>query len=591
MKNAAIIQPSSLRRRAEELLEKQGKMGKVAADDIDIRRILHELAVHNIELEMQLEELHRDRDETQEALLARREDGIQTGLEIQIEELKRSRLEIETRMIRYVELYDFAPTGYLTLDPHGIVCQANLAAANFLGIPRGDLVGRSFETRLADSTQRTFRAFLSRVFETQATERYEVDLPRRGAQPPRCVCIDAAADPSRETCRLALLDITKRKEMERKMVESEERYERAVNGANDGIWEWIPATGENYLSARFKKLLGYQDHELPNVQINFSDRIHPKDKPKVLRTVSAHLRKKKPYNTELRLQCKNGEYRWFNSRGQAIWDEQCQLLRMVGSITDITERKTAEEKILEMSESLEKQVNVRTQQLRTLLLELAMTEERERYKLAQDLHDNLSQLLAVIKIKLTTLDAGSLQAPIDDIVALVDKADVSARMITKQLNPLILRTLGFLPALEVLADELKRTYNLTVYINSDTGETISLCYEVLSMLYRSIRELLINVAKHAKVNNANISCLSDENQLTLAVSDDGCGFDAANTYNQWRKRNNFGLHSICERIANIGGEVDISSSPGQGTMVVMVIPYFVEGKDGRPMSTELLLPN
>lgn len=131
--------------------------------------------------------------------------------------------------------------------------------------------------------------------------------------------------------------------------ESRARYERAVSGTNDGIWEWIPATGEDYLSPRWKQLLGYADNELPNVQETFFDRIHPEDKALAQQAIQAHFDGRRPFHVELRLRCKSGEYRWFSTRGQADWDEQGQPRRMAGSIADITERKQAEAALHEIT--------------------------------------------------------------------------------------------------------------------------------------------------------------------------------------------------------------------------------------------------
>ena len=97
-------------------------------------------------------------------------------------------------------------------------------------------------------------------------------------------------------------------------------------------------------------MLGYEDHELPNVQASFFDRIHPEDQSRVSEAVSAHLEGRKPFEIELRLQCKSGEYRWFYSRGQAMWDKQGKPLRVSGSITDITERKQVELMLRESNE-------------------------------------------------------------------------------------------------------------------------------------------------------------------------------------------------------------------------------------------------
>ena len=152
---------------------------------------------------------------------------------------------------------------------------------------------------------------------------------------------------------------------EQELRESKARYERAVNGANDGLWEWIPATGEDYLSPRWKQLLGYEDHELANVQESFFDRVHPDDRALAAEAIRLHFQEHTLYEIELRMRCKNGEYRWFYSRGQATWDEQGRPLSMAGSITDVTRRHQAEDDIRQLNAELEQRVHARTADLET----------------------------------------------------------------------------------------------------------------------------------------------------------------------------------------------------------------------------------
>jgi PAS domain S-box-containing protein len=145
---------------------------------------------------------------------------------------------------------------------------------------------------------------------------------------------------------------------------SEERFALAVQGANDGVWDWEIKNNTLYWSPRMKELLGYADDELDVDFDTFESHVHPDDGERIGAAIEAHLKHRVPYNVEQRLRAKSGEYRWFNARGQALWDEAGNPIRMVGSSTDITERKWAEKALKEYSERLEEMVEERTKELR-----------------------------------------------------------------------------------------------------------------------------------------------------------------------------------------------------------------------------------
>lgn len=125
---------------------------------------------------------------------------------------------------------------------------------------------------------------------------------------------------------------------------AEERFELAVRGSTDGLWDWNILTNEVYYSPRMKELVGYLDDEFPNVFSSFESRLHPDDHDSVMREVDEHLHIRKPYDVKYRLRTKSGDYRWFRARGQALWNESGQPQRMAGSITDVTEEHLLRER-------------------------------------------------------------------------------------------------------------------------------------------------------------------------------------------------------------------------------------------------------
>jgi PAS domain S-box-containing protein len=136
-----------------------------------------------------------------------------------------------------------------------------------------------------------------------------------------------------------------RKKAELALRLSEGRFQLAVRGSTDGLWDRNLSTDEVYFSDRYRELLGYSAEDFPGTFASFESCLHPDEKAEVLKKVAAHLEQRQLYDAEYRLRTKSGEYRWFRGRGQAVWDNQGRAIRMAGSITDITARKQTEERI------------------------------------------------------------------------------------------------------------------------------------------------------------------------------------------------------------------------------------------------------
>jgi diguanylate cyclase (GGDEF)-like protein/PAS domain S-box-containing protein len=142
------------------------------------------------------------------------------------------------------------------------------------------------------------------------------------------------------------IDISERVKADEALRASEKRWQLALRGTNDGLWDWNAITNEVYYSARWKQMLGYGEHEIQNLPEEWDLRVHPEDLPRAKADLEAHMQRQTPYYVcEYRMRCRDGSYRWVLARGQAVWDEQGKALRMAGSHTDITDRKKAEEQL------------------------------------------------------------------------------------------------------------------------------------------------------------------------------------------------------------------------------------------------------
>ena len=343
---------SSLRKRAEEFLNKNPE----AVNEItstDVKKLVEDLHIHQIELE------------------------------IQNEELRRAQLELEASRDRYSELYDFAPVGYVTISENGSVLQANLSCTAMLGVERSSLIGKPFSRFINKNDQDVFYLHQKALFETKAEQVCELRLVRKDrtqfhAQLQSNLVKDTKGDIAQT--RTTITDINERKlaeealgkahdELGRKVKErtaeltetnkelnreikerrlaeeavrkSLERYALVVAGSTDGIWDWDILSDTVFYSDRFKKNLGYASEEFPETVDAFRSRLHPEDADAALSAVERHLQERVPYNIEYRLKLKSGEYRWFMARGQANWDGKGNATRMAGSLQDITERMEA----------------------------------------------------------------------------------------------------------------------------------------------------------------------------------------------------------------------------------------------------------
>lgn len=248
-------------------------------------------------------------------------------------------------------------------------------------------------------------------------------------------------------------------------------------------------------------------------------------------------------------------------------DERGKITHFVSIHRDITQRKRAEER-----------ERAYKHQLRSLASELSLAEEKERRRIAIMLHDHIGQTLAISKIKLGALQdslaSGSYDEYINDIQTLLEKSIQYAKSLTFELSPPILYELGFESAIEWFGEQIQKHHNILVEVKDD-GELKLLDKDVSVLLFQAVRELFMNIVKHAHAHKVKVSIRRDGRIIMIAVEDDGIGFDTNNI----DKTTSFGFFSTYERLQYIGGTFEIDSKPGYGTRIILKVPVARSGDE------------
>jgi len=223
-------------------------------------------------------------------------------------------------------------------------------------------------------------------------------------------------------------------------------------------------------------------------------------------------------------------------------------------------------------------LQVYQQKLLDLSAELSLAEEKERRRIAAELHDDIGQTLAMVRIKTESLMMSSIQEEVVQSIGLIRdliaKSIQKVRSLTSQLSPPLLYEVGFGAALRWLGDKFQLENGLQVDILGDTVRK-ELGEEVAVTLFQVVRELLMNISKHAKANNATIMICMDKGKIIINVMDDGIGFDVARV----GKKDEFGLFNIRQKMRHLSGEITFESKIGKGTNVCLMAPFKIR-EDG-----------
>ncbi|MBD2501554.1 GAF domain-containing protein [Anabaena azotica] len=250
------------------------------------------------------------------------------------------RIQSEAARDQIANILESITDAFFAIDKDWIFTYVNGQAARLLQKSQHELLGKSIWEVFLDTEASLFYR------ETRRAIAQKISVEFEEFYPPLNKWFAVHIYPSKDGLSVYFQDITERRRTAAALRESEERWLLALNGNNDGIWDWNVKTNEVFFSSRWIQMLGYEDQEITNHFDEWSKRVHPDDIDWVMQAVEDHLTKKTPYYvTEHRVLCKDGSYKWILDRGQALWDEAGNVVRMVGSHTDITERKRTEEEL------------------------------------------------------------------------------------------------------------------------------------------------------------------------------------------------------------------------------------------------------
>ena len=395
-------------------------------------------------------------------------------------------------------------------------------------------------------------------------------------------------------------DISEWKLAEELLKESEDMFKSFAENALVGIY-LIQDSAMKYVNPQFVKMVGYSvDECLDEKFINAV--AHPDDLSIILENMRRRIGGEiTTAHYEFKLIKKTKEIINVEVYGSRVLYKNRPAI--IGTILDISKRKQDEEKLKIAYDTLEERVKERTKELvrvneslavlvsdlrrsketitahekhlKALVTQLSLTEERERRRIATGLHENIGQILALIRIELGALAESVHSAEtcdeIQQIRELIDQAIQFVRTLTVDLSPPMLYELGFDAAVQRLVEQFQGRYDVRFYFQTD-GDKRPLDDAMRTLLFNIVRELMVNVVKHAKAETATISVLRDANEIKIAVKDDGKGFDTTEIRPNGSNEG-FGILNIFERLNTLGGRIDIQSVINSGTTVLVTVPW------------------
>ena len=379
-----------------------------------------------------------------------------------------------------------------------------------------------------------------------------------------------------------------------RLLESERRFRQLAENINQVFWltDWKQRE-LLYVSPSYETIFRQSTQSLYHDRKSWSHNIHPEERANVVESFAQAAERGEFVEKEYRIILEDGSLHWVRDRAFPIHDAAGEVIRVVGLAEDVTDQKRAEEALRESEQRYrrlienapdgfarditdrkrtENELLLYQDRMRTLASEASLAEERERRRIAANLHDGPVQSLALLRLKLEQLPAATdPSSAVAEMRALVKQTTEEVRSVLSELSPPALYELGIVAAAESLAEQLGERHGIRCQVRDD-HQPAPLTEDVSLVLFQALRELLLNVSKHAKATRVEVDFHREGDRLAVRVEDDGVGFETGPTKAFACPTGGFGLLSIRERLHLLGGRLEIDANPGQGTRVTITAP-------------------
>jgi PAS domain S-box-containing protein len=351
-----------------------------------------------------------------------------------------------------------------------------------------------------------------------------------------------------------LIQRRRRRLAERSLRESEQRMSLAADAANLGIWIRDLVGDQIWATDKWRQLFGFEKWEWLDMH-RFLQRLHPEDRDAVSKALTKARETGGSYEKEYRIVLPDGRVRWIASRGRVEFDAAGKPVFMRGAALDNTARKVAEEAAHDLSGRL------------------IHAQEEEQTRLARELHDDLSQSLALLSVELEmfgqgpSAERGQISARMQEFSAQVKRLSSEVHRLSHELHPAKLEQLGLVAAMRGFCKEFAVAHEMAIEF-ADRSVPRAVPEDTALCLYRITQEALHNVITHSGGTAARVELAMDGSELRLVVADDGVGFDPETI----RVNGSLGLVSMAERARFVHGRLSIDSHVGKGTKIDVRVP-------------------